>query len=273
MSSAAKTLELLAHFTTARPEIGLSAMCRLAGRDKATTYRHLQTLEGFGFVEQNSVTKHYRLGPAVLQLAQTREATVPRKAAAEAALARLAEATEETCHVSVLSGATLYALASCDAHGHSTRVIIDVDVLALHATASGLCTLAFGPPDLIDGLPDDLEVFTPNTLATAQQVADAVDAIRATGFARTDRHYGEDTHSFAAPIFDQTGLCAGAVSVACVATRVTPELEACAIRNLADIAREITRNWGGTPPPAVEAAWVRTLSHALPAANRMDIAS
>lgn len=267
MSSAAKTLELLSYFTTARPEIGLSALCRLAGRDKATAYRHLQALEEAGFVEQNPMTKHYRLGPALLQLAQTREATVPRKAAAETALTKLADATGETSHVSVLSGTTLYALVACEAHSHSTRVIIDVDTLALHATASGLCALAFGSSDLMDSLRDPLPAFTPSTMTTVAQVTQAVDAIRDTGFAQADRYYGEDTRSIAAPIFDHTGHLAGTVAVACVATRFTPELGANVMLHLTITAQDITRNWGGTLPHSVPAAWSRTLS------NTLDIAS
>ncbi|MBY4893308.1 IclR family transcriptional regulator [Rhodobacteraceae bacterium N5(2021)] len=267
MSSAAKTLELLAHFTTARPEIGLSSLTRLAGRDKATTYRHLQALEEVGFVEQNPATKQYRLGPAVLRLAQTREATVPRKAAAEAALVGLAEATGETSHVSVLSGATLHSLASCESHHHSTRVIIDVDVLPLHATASGLCALAFGPPELLEGLDDTLEVFTASTLATPQKVARAAAQIRDTGFAQTDRHYEENTHSISAPVFDQTGHFAGAVSVASVATRYTPELDVRVKQSLVTAARDITQNWGGIVPHSVETAWSHTLANILDKAS------
>lgn len=267
MSSAAKTLELLAYFSPARPEIGLSALCRLAGRDKATTYRHLQALEEVGFVEQNPATKHYRLGPALLQLAQTREATVPRKAGAEAALAQLAEATGETSHVSVLSGSTVYALASVESHSHATRVIIDVDVLPLHATASGLCALAFGPPDLMQVATERMEGFTAHTPVTVAQLEQAIRTAQDTGFARSDRHYGEDTHSVAAPVFDHTGRFAGAVTVASVATRFTPALDATAKRALVTAATEITRNWGGTLPPPIEAAWAHTLTHELDRAS------
>jgi hypothetical protein len=90
MSSVIKALDLLSHFSASQPEIGLSQLCRIAKRDKATTYRHLQALEVTGFIEQNSATKHYRLGPAVLQLAEIREATVPRKSSAEDPLFDLA---------------------------------------------------------------------------------------------------------------------------------------------------------------------------------------
>lgn len=267
MSSTAKTLELLSYFTPARPEVGLSALCRLARRDKATTYRHLQALEEVGFVEQNPQTKHYRLGPALLQLAQVREATVPRKAAAEAALTPLAEATGETCHVSVLSGATVYALVTRESHSHSTRVIIDVDILPLHATASGLCALAFGPAELLDIASTRMPAYTDRTPATRADLTQAMAQARDSGFARSDRRYAEDTHSIAAPIFDHTGLFAGAVTVASVATRFTPDLDARVQRALVVAARDITRNWGGTLPASVTSAWARSMP------DIMDIAS
>lgn len=265
MSSATKILELLAHFTPAQPEIGLSQLCRMVHRNKATTYRHLQDLENAGFVEQNPVTRHYRLGPALLQLAQTREATVPRKAGAEAALLDLAIATGETSHVSVLSGTTVYALASCESPKHSTRAIIDVQTLPLHATASGLCALAFGPPELMDKALADMQVFTSNTAKTAEDLDCAVQAVRDAGFGRGNRSFESEIYGLSAPIFDQTGLFAGAVAVASVSSRFTPSLEYAIQQSLVTASRTITRNWGGIVPANIEAIWAKTVipSHAL----------
>ncbi len=263
MSSAANTLALLGHFTTARPEIGLTQLCRIAGRDKATTYRHLQTLEAAGFVEQNPITKQYRLGPALLQLAQIRESTVPRKSGAEPALAALADATGETCHVSVLSGTTLFALAACEAPRHSIRAIIDIRTFPLHATASGLCALAFGPTALRDAACTDLHPFTAQTVRTPAELDALIQTARDTGFARSDGSFEAEIHSMSAPIFDQTGGFAGAVSVASVASRVTPSLEHAICQHLTIASRDITHNWGGAIPQHVDAAWAKTLAPAL----------
>lgn len=260
MSSAAKTLELLGFFSATRPEIGLSQLCRLAGRDKATTHRHLQDLESAGYVEQNPQTKQYRLGPIVLQLAQTREITVPRKSGAEPALSKLADATGETAHVTVLSGTTAYPIASCESPKHSTRAIIDIKTFPLHATASGLCALAFGPSELTTVACGSLQIFTPTTIQTPDELAIAVQSVRDTGFGRTNRSFELEICSVSAPIFDQTGLFAGAVSVASVATRFTPTLEHCIQQNLIVASREITRNWGGTVPEEIEAVWATSLS-------------
>jgi DNA-binding IclR family transcriptional regulator len=262
MSSVTKTLELLSHFSAARPEIGLSQLCRMAKRDKATTYRHLQSLEKAGFVERNPVTRHYRLGPIVLQLAQTREATVPRKAGVQEPLSNLANATGETSHVTVLSGTTVYELASCESPKHGTRAIIDIQTFPLHATASGLCALAFGPEALMDVAVANLQRFTAKTVSTTQSLAAAVDATRATGFGRAYRSFEDEVQGLSAPIFDQTGHFAGAVSVASVAARFTQDLELIIQEHLVIAAREITHNWGGTLPANIEAAWAKTLSHA-----------
>ena len=255
MSSTTKTLELLKFFSPARPEIGLSQICRLAHRDKATTYRHLQALEDAGFIEQNPVNKCYRLGPTLLQLAQIREATVPRKAAVERPLSALAYATGETCHITVLSGSTVYELLSCESPHHGTRAIIDIQTFPLHATSTGQCALAFGPADLMDVAYANLQTFTENTAASPEALNNAVQTIRETGFGRADRSYEDEVQGLSAPLYDQTSTFAGAVSVASVATRFTPTLERIIKENLMIAARDISRNWGGEIPSDIEAKW------------------
>ncbi|WP_424435766.1 IclR family transcriptional regulator [Planktotalea sp.] len=259
MSSASKTLELLKFFSPQRPEIGLSQMCKLARRDKATTYRHLQALEDAGFVEQNPVTKQYRLGPTLLSLARTRELTVPRKAGVEAPLRSLADATGETSHVCVLSGKTLYNLSTCESAQHSIRVVIDIETFPLHATSSGLTALAFGPDDLQTGA--KLKRYTQNTITDTTALDRAIQTTRASGFGKSKGTYETDVHSLAAPLFDQTGQLAGTVATASVATRLTPALEQIIKAHLVAASRAITHNWGGTIPAQVEQAWAASLSH------------
>ena len=255
MSSTSKTLELLYLFTPAQSEIGLSQLCRLAGWDKATTYRRVQSLVETGFIEQNTMTRRYRLGPALLQLAQTREATVPRKAGAQGPLHELADATGETTHASVLSGKTLYQLVAVESPRHSTRVIVDIQTFPLHATSSGLCALAFGPADLLSLAQANMTSYTPKTLSSAKALRTCIKTIQAAGFSRTDGSFESDVCSVAAPLFDQSGLFAGAVSVACVATRFTPQLQSTVQTHLINASRNITHNWGGSIPAHIEKAW------------------
>lgn len=261
MSSASKALELLSLFSRTQPEIGLSEMCKLAKRDKATTYRHLQVLEAAGFVEQNLATRQYRLGPTVLQLGRMREATVPRESGARAAANTLADKTGETAHVSVLSGTTLFALLSCESPKHSTRAIIDVTTFPLHATASGFCAVAFGPSALFDAACENLDRYTDKTPTTPETLRTIIDDARETGFGRSDGRFESEIHSLAAPVFDQTGELCGAVSVASVASRTTPDLEQIIKTELITASRDITKSWGGIIPAAIEQAWSSAMAH------------
>ncbi|MGI9295824.1 MAG: IclR family transcriptional regulator [Pseudomonadales bacterium] len=262
MSVVTKALNLLEHFSISRPEIGLSELCRMAKHDKTTTYRYLQALEKAGFVEKNPITRAYRIGPAVLHLAQMRELTMPRKDVANASLTTLAEQTGETAHISVLSGTELHLLSFRESGRHSTRAIIDLHILPLHATASGICAITYGPAELTDIALGNLREFTPNTASTKQALMLEVDICRQTGFGHTDRGLEEDIFGISAPMFDQFGALIGTVAVASVASRLTNESERNIKNQLMIASREITRNWGGVTPAAIEQCWISTDSYA-----------
>ena len=260
MSALSKALDLLGYFSPNRAEIGLSQFRLLSGRDKATTYRYLSALESAGLVEKNPTTRAYRIGPAVLHLAAMREATVPRVASANRSLTALAEATGESAHISVLSGDALHSLCACESDRHRTRAVIDIPILPLHATASGICVLAFGPADLINAARQNMTRFTKFTATSADRLTEAVDQARETGFGLSNRGLEEDIYGLATPVFDGSGQLAGAVAVASVASRVTSTSEAEIKRNLIIASREITHSWGGFIPEAVETCWSRSLT-------------
>ena len=261
MSSTTKTLELLNFFEEKRPEIGLSDLCRLAKRDKATTHRHLQDLEKCGFVEQNPETRNYRLGPGILELAQRREITVPRVSGAKLALRKLADATGETAHVSVLSGSSVHALDSYESPKHSIRVIIDVAIFPLHATASGLCALAFGPSNLIDAACEKMDQFTERTALSRDALEAIATRTRESGFACADRTFENEVYSLAVPLFDQSGSFAGALALASVASRLTDDAGRNIKLNLIKAGQEVSRNWGGKIPATLEAIWAEVLQN------------
>lgn len=263
MSVVAKAVELLGFFTPQRPEIGLSEFRHLAQRDKATTYRHLCALESVGLLEQNPVNKAYRIGPAVLHLAQLREASMPRLSAVQAALPALAAATGETAHASMLEGMRLRTLAHSESTRHSTRVVMSEPVLPLHATASGLAVLAYGTPEINAAGRAAPTRYTAHTAIDATRLDAAIATARATGFGESNQGFEAGVHGIAAPLFDRTGQVAGAVAVATVAARMTPALAALIRKELRNSAQQITLNWGGVVPPALRTAWEQTLSHPI----------
>ncbi len=250
MGTTSKALTLLDHFSRSRPLIGLSQMARLAGQNKATTHRLLGELADFGMVEQTKPGREYRLGPAFLRLAALREHHVPMRESAYALLEELARETGETSHMSLLQGDVLSTLTYAYAQDHGTLVRMeDAENLALHATSSGLAVLAFSSSKFVDSaLSGDLHTFTSQTETDPQKVMALLPQIRETGLAVSVGGFEEDVFSHAAPVFDASSVCIGAVAVAAPVSRMTDEL-AKKIRALVlNASRHLTRQWGGFPP-------------------------
>lgn len=257
MTTVAKALDLLGLFDRARPYIGLSEIARLSGLNKATCHRLLGDLVAAGLLEQVGPAREYRLGPAVLRLAMLREATVPMRSAARPELERLAEATGETSHVSVLSGQRLKPLDHAYSSRHPMRVIMsDADDLPFHATASGLAVLAALPDAqgamLLSG---DLARLTPMTETDPARLAARIDLARRRGFAESLGGYQVDVHSLAVPLFGADEACAGALAVAAPGLRMTETARALIRAELGRAALTITAHWGGVPPEDFAARW------------------
>lgn len=259
MGTVAKALELLDYFSKAQPLIGLTDFARLADLNKATCFRLLAELQAHGLVEQVGAAREYRLGPAVLRLANLREAIVPRKAAALPVLRALALATQETTHISVIEGEKLGMLAFAYAPAHATRVTMeDAEVLPFHATSSGLCALAFCDPGLRDRvLGQSLRQYTQATESDPSIIRARLAQIRSRGIAESNATYEAEVHSFAAPLFDAAGQCVGALAVAAPASRVSPALRDRIITELTPSAAEIVALWGGTLPSGLAKLWAR----------------
>lgn len=260
MGTTTKTLSLLGYFSAELPEIGLSEFVRLTGNDKATTHRRLTELRDAGFLQQDPDSKAYRLGPAISRLEIVKEQTFPARKSAMEALAKLQETIGETVHVSVAQRTGgLSTLAHLDDKSHGNRVHINPgDLLPYHATASGLVTLAFSAPDLVDRvLGSALEKFTAQTETDPLRLAQMLKRIRESGIGQSPGGFEADVVGFSAPLFDHTKNCVGAVAVAMPVSRVDPELEQRIRASLQQAATDITQAWGGDVPAELQLAWLR----------------
>lgn len=257
MSTVQKALQLLDLFTRSRAQIGLSDLARLAGLNKATCFRLISDLCDAGLAEQVAGSREYRLGPALLRLAALRETNVPLRDAALPALQDLALTTGETAHLSLLVGGELRPLGHAYSPTHASKITMeDVEVFPFHATSSGLAVLAFQPVNFRDAtLSRPLAALTPQTQTDPAELRAYLRQIEATGFAESRGGYESDVHSFAAPLFDALGRCTGALSIAALASRVTPDRVSHLRAALFQTARRIITLWGGALPSNLDAIW------------------
>jgi IclR family acetate operon transcriptional repressor len=250
VSTVEKALDILNLFSEDRPALGLSAASRLLNRDKATVLRHLNALESKGFVEQDTQSRAYSLGPAVVRLSAIRERTYPVSQGARNVLRHLVEATGETAHLSHFAGDSLAQVAVEETSTRGTRVFINMaEPLSFHGTASGLVYLSKLPPSRARALlAGPLVAHTPATPIAVDTIMARVEAAARAGTAESNGTFDADVYGIAAPVFAASGDVCGAVAVATPASRMNDEARHRIIPAVLKAAAEISHHYGARQP-------------------------
>lgn len=248
MSTVDKALDILDLFSEDRPFFGLSEATRLMKKDKATTLRYLNALEKKGFVEQDSYTRSYHLGPSLARLALIREITYPVNSAAQNVLKKLVSETGESAHLSHFTNGLLTQVAIEETSFRGTRVYIDpAEPLTLHATASGIAYLSRCSKDRLSKLLDaPLYKHTGETETDQKQVRALAEIARVKGYATTQGTFESDVHGVAAPVFGPSDEVVGAIAVATPASRMNDEIRNNIAEKIVSAANQISRHYGAS---------------------------
>lgn len=257
MGTITKALSLLDHFSTEKPEIRLTEFQQMAGRDKATVYRHLSELVDNGFLEQNEQYKGYRLGTAVLRLANVRESSFPARKVIYPIVEQLSSELGELVHVNLLQGNALSPLCHADQHQTGLRVSFnEAELLPLHATASGYSVLTFGPDKLFNVIvKSNLKKYTEHTLTNPADLRAICKKTRKRGYSESDSILENGIISFATPLFNDCQTAVGAMSVAVPTSRVTTANKKRIIAALTRVAPVATGQLGGSVPQEILNLW------------------
>lgn len=257
MATVQNALGLLNLFTQNRPEIGLTQFKNLSGFDKGTTNRYLKALQSLGYLEQDTETKAYRLGPAIVRLATIRENAFPVGKIAAMHVDELAVETGELVHASLYTEDGMSSLHHCDGGMTGTRVGFDpAELLPLHATSSGIAMLAFGESSVLDkAMKRSLNQYTNMTVVDHDSVRATVDEVRELGFSHMSQSYEAEVASIAIPFFDGSEHAVGTIAVATPRFRMTEEFRIELLSKAIDTSRSISIGLGARTPRDVDEKW------------------
>ena len=257
MGTITKALNLLDHFSQQRPEIRLSEFQQLVARDKATLYRHLTELSDNGYLEQNTDNKSYRLGPAIIRLANIRESTFPARKVIFPIVEQLSSELGELIHANMLQGNALSPLCYSDQTRAGLRVSFDeAQLLPLHATASGYSVLSYGDQALIKTIcQSGLQQFTSQTVTDPEALSAICKKTRKRGYSQSDGIMETGVVSFAVPLFNKQQMAIGAMSAAIPSSRAKTENKKHIIAALIKHAPVASERLGGVVPKKVLSLW------------------
>jgi IclR family KDG regulon transcriptional repressor len=233
---------------------GVSELASLLGTTKPTIFRHLQTLRARGYVAQDSTTARYSLGIRAHLLSQgAGRINVMVVAEAEARLLR--DEAGETAVVSLITATAL--VVGVTARGHAP---IEIGVrpgseLALHATAQGKVALAFSRHPLLErALRQGLTRHTEATIVDPDLLRAEIERIRSVGYAVACEEEARGISAIAAPIFDESADCIGAIALVGLVQSIKASPELAQLEALLRAAERISRRLGFRPESPRETA-------------------
>lgn len=244
-----RSVALLDCFTLAQPELGIGELSRMTGISKATVHRLLGALQRHRLIEQNPITKRYRLGFKLFELGNRAIARVDHVDRAEEHLHRLAKETGETAHLAILDRGQVFYVAKVEGW-HSLRMPSQVGKrLPAHCTGVGKALLAWLHDDRLLRFVEEhgLPRHTANTITSEAAFRKELAGIRRQGYS-VDRGEIEDgLWCIGAPVRDFSGNVVAAISIAGPSSRINdasiPELS----RPVVETAGAISMALGAPP--------------------------
>ena len=241
---AAAILRLLARGSG---RLGVGEIASSLGLAKGTAHGILRTLQGVGFVEQDSETGKYQLGATLLHLGTSYlDVNELRSRAINWADALAARSGEAVRIGTPLEGKVL--VVHHVFRPDDTLQTLDVgSLLPLHATAMGKVLLSYDADLAATLRRAQLESFTRRTLLTPAALTKALAEVREVGWAGEVQEYLAGQASIAAPIRGHGGLVVGAIGVSGATERMLdgkgrpdPQL----VIYVRDAARAVSRDLG-----------------------------
>jgi IclR family acetate operon transcriptional repressor len=236
----ARALGLLEELRDDEQGLGVNELARRIGVNASTASRLLATLESFGVVQRDGHGP-YRLGLALVTLADRVLSRLDLQALARPILVELMERTGETATLSLPGEREAITVDSVPSRSSVVSMARLGRPSVSHATAVGKVMLAFGGGPLPRDR--DLIALTKRTITDRTELANEVAVVRKRGYGTVFGEREADVNAIAAPVFDRSGALAAILGLQGPANRLQEPTRL--LGELLDGAAALTRALGG----------------------------
>jgi len=193
---------------------------------KGTTHRLLSSLAYFGYVQQDSKTRHYSLGFKLVELGNRLLNQLDLRTEAKPFLADLAKRAQETVHLVILDQNEVIYIDKVESNDNPSGLRMASRVGSrnpAHSCAVGKVFLAHFSEEELDefvkntGLPK----MTENTISDPIRLKEHLKLVRSQGYVVDDEENEKGIRCVAAPISNEIGMVVAATSISGPAIRIT----------------------------------------------------
>lgn len=249
----AKGLEVLACFSAAAPEWGVTQLSAGLRMPKSRVHRILQTLSAAQFVVQDPNTLRYRLGSRLQSFSAGADAHAQLKAVARPFLIALQEQTRGGIHIRVARGEANVIIEAIDSPLPLRLVRPLGETNPIYFGASGKALLAFSAPSVRERLLSGtvvLQRFTDRSIKSRAEFLRELARVRRAGYAYTDEEAIAGVRSVAAPVLDADGHPIAAITSALPAAALPDKAVAAHGRAVVKCARLVSEALRRAKEPA-----------------------
>lgn len=220
MRTVHKVMALLENLGEGGPA-GVTELANRIGADKSVVHRILRSLHEGDWVEQDSRTRTYSIGPALSDLLAHLPSRTDLIAAAAPVLDDLVRELDETCYFSVRQGA-FNVVELIRESSKEMRVVSEVGRrIPLHQGSAGNVLLAFERPATRERLlKQELPLMAGDDSIDLERLENELDLIRERGWSHDHGEYFPGVCGLAAPIVSRHGVLMGCISVRAPAPRL-----------------------------------------------------
>lgn len=214
-NSLKRGLDILRLFDEENVTLSLSEVSQKLGVSRTVPYRLMYTLKDEGYVEQDSITKRYKLTPKVLGLGYSYINSFKLPELTQPFLEQIRDDLQASCYLSVLNEKDVVYVGSAPMK-ELTGINVSIGTrIPAHATANGKLLLAYQPLEKIKEMYEKEEFmkFTNYTFSSRTQLINELSLIKEQGYAKTDKEFLDFISSVAVPIFDNTSTVIASINV------------------------------------------------------------
>lgn len=251
IQSVERAMRLLFHLS-ANPghQFGTLELSQALELHPSTVSRLLATLKRTGIIAQDPITKRYKLGVGILELALAVTSQLDLVNVARPYMSQLVSQLQESTYVVVLNGIDTVTVGQVTAisRASSTNPVVGRRVRA-HGTSGGKILLAHSPDGAVEELiTAGLEQYTPYTITDAQKLREELQQIRQQGYSISNQELEIGLIAVGAGIYSYDNDVIGAISISGPPERFSPDRLPEFITAIRETARKISIELGWKAP-------------------------
>jgi IclR family pca regulon transcriptional regulator len=242
MASLARGLAVIRAFTQQRRNLTIAQLSQRTAIPRAAVRRCLYTLTALGYVATDD-GRSYALRPRILALGHAFLSSTPLVYAVQPLLEQITSLLHESSSMAVLEGDDILYIARSST---TTRLLsIELGIgsrLPAYCTSMGRVLLAGLAASALDAYLARVALvkLTGRTVATADELKRALQAVRRDGYCIVDQELEIGLRSIAVPVVDRAGHTVAAINVGTQSSRVpVSEMEARFLPPLRAAAHEL----------------------------------